>query len=207
MFATLRAKSPRSERIRKDDDKTVSHQSIRPLGVQLCLGVWSLGQSAAIMQGNYCRERAGTVRAIKRPMQDQAVIWNIDLLRCSNCFRTGEGGDENKGQDAVSHDFCSSRAKCHPALKLSRRVAVAQGGQDHKLVVRPGCRLAFRCGARVIMFWLPENAAAGAPKSHARRWRCLIVQIVPHQCRARPRSNISMAISEWCGRVPSSAAP
>src|SRR6516225_2810256 len=107
MFATLRAKSPRSERIRKDDDKTVSHQSIRPLGVQLCLGVWSLGQSTAIMQGNYCRERAGTVRAIKCSMQDQAVIRNIDLLRCSNSFRTGEGGNENKGQGAVCHDFAA----------------------------------------------------------------------------------------------------
>src|SRR6516164_404351 len=107
MFATLRAKSPRSERIRKDDDKTVSHQSIRPLGVQLCLGVCPMSQSTAIMQGNYCRERAGTVRAIKCPMQDQAVIRNIDLLRCSNCFRTGEGGDENKGQSAISHDFAA----------------------------------------------------------------------------------------------------
>jgi hypothetical protein len=32
----------------------------------------------------------------------------------------------------------------------------AQGRRDHKLVVRTGCRLAFRCGARVIMFCLPE---------------------------------------------------
>jgi hypothetical protein len=37
-----------------------------------------------------------------------------------------------------------SRAKCRPAVKLSRRVAVAQGGQDHKLVVEPACNLAFR---------------------------------------------------------------
>jgi hypothetical protein len=55
-----------------------------------------------------------------------------------------------------------ARVKCRPALKLSRRVAVAQGGQDHKLVAGTGCGLAFRCGPRVIMFWLPKNAAAGA---------------------------------------------
>jgi hypothetical protein len=54
-----------------------------------------------------------------------------------------------------------SRAKCRPAVKLSRRVAVAQGGQDHKLVVEPGCRLAFRYGARVIMFWLPQTRLHG----------------------------------------------
>ena len=48
-----------------------------------------------------------------------------------------------------------------PAVKLSRRVAAAQAGQDHKLVVQPGCSLAFRCGARVIMFWLPETHLQG----------------------------------------------
>src|SRR6516225_4077117 len=102
-----------------------------------------------------------------------------------------------------------SRATCHSAVKLSRRVAAAQGGQDHKLVVQrprvkthyfrePHCSqnrslgrrraksvsgsggepfdepggdfrcgpkgrgLTFPCGVRVIMFWLPENAPAGA---------------------------------------------
>jgi hypothetical protein len=54
-----------------------------------------------------------------------------------------------------------SGAKWRSAVKLSRRVAAAQGGQDHKLVVEPGCSLAFRCGARVIMFWLPQTRPQG----------------------------------------------
>src|SRR5215831_5896202 len=65
MLAALRAKAARSERIRKDDDETVGHKLIRPFRVQLRLGVRSLGQPAAVMQGDDRRKRARTVRAIE----------------------------------------------------------------------------------------------------------------------------------------------
>jgi len=110
------------------------------------------------MQSDNCPERSRTLRAIERRVQNQVAIRNIDLLRCGGRLRTGEGADENKGQDAVSHGFAALASIWRPAVKLSRRVAAAQGSQDHKLVVRPGSR---PCDARVIIFWLPETHLHG----------------------------------------------
>src|SRR5262249_7968657 len=92
------------------------------------------------MQSDNCPERSRTLRAIERRVQNRVAIRNIDLLRCGGRLRTGEGADENKGQDAVGHGVAALASKWRPAVKLSRRVAAAQGGQDHKLVVRPGSR-------------------------------------------------------------------
>jgi hypothetical protein len=57
------------------------------------------------MQSDDRWERPGTLRAIERRMQDHAGVWNIDLLRRRSRLRTGEGGDDNKGQGAVNHGF------------------------------------------------------------------------------------------------------
>src|SRR5262249_17626800 len=50
------------------------------------------------------------------------------------------GRRRKQGQDAVSHGFAALASIWRPAVKLSRRVAAAQGSQDHKLVVPPGSR-------------------------------------------------------------------
>jgi hypothetical protein len=70
-----------------------------------------------------------------------------------------------------------------PSGKLSRRIAAAQGGQDHKLVVEPVRNLAFRCGARVIMFWLPETRPQGAIK---RQIACTEVAVLNRTDRPAP---------------------
>src|SRR5215510_10139354 len=79
------------------------------------------------MQSDNCPERSRTLRAIERRVQNQVAIRNIDLLRCGGRLRTGEGADENKGQDAVSHGFAALASIWRPAVKLSRRVGGRAG--------------------------------------------------------------------------------
>jgi hypothetical protein len=74
-----------------------------------------------------------------------------------------------------------SRAKCRPAVKLSRRVAVAQGGQDHKLVVELQACLSLRRPRYYVL------ASANAPaRAIKRQIACTEVAVLNRTDRPAP---------------------
>jgi hypothetical protein len=150
-FAALRAEAARAERIRKQDDKTIGHELIGPFRIQLRLGIGSLIEPAAIMQGDNRRERPGAFRAIQRRMQGELAIRNIDLLRCGNRFRTGERSDDDQSQGPVSHGIAALVREMAPRREITMPSYDGAGRSKSKAGGRAGLQ-AFVAAAGLLCF-------------------------------------------------------